>query len=515
MLPMAGVASCHQFSYLTGDLQLQGHLRWPAARPSVSSDSRFRHPHTLRCSQKPELGQQDVGCSEERLLLVERYKDGTSRRYITNNKSQLQIMWNRDTSPNTRSDREEEEKDQFLMLIKFLPNSFKDFILPAGFPESVSDDYLDYMLLQFPTNVTGWLCHTLVTSSLLKAVGVGSFSGTTAAASAAAIRWVSKDGLGAFGRLLIGGRFGKLFDDDPKQWRMYADFIGSAASIFELSTQPLPDYFLLLASLGNFIKATARGLKDPSFRVIQNHFSVSDNLGEIASKEEVWEVVAQLFGLSLGILVLDTPGIQSSYNTIAITWLCMRMLHLWLRYQSLAVLKFQTMNLKRARILVKSHVLHKSVFDYVRCNKEENILCWERFSQPRIVFGTSLDTTISSVDTSISSNTVESLLKLYVKERYILTFNQTKSKQLSFLVSFKVEASSMSVLRSLWQAHWLSENWTAEVKNVFDFLKLSVQILQVEFDDFLVKLEQSGWNVDSIILKVPRDVLVEVADNLT
>lgn len=33
---------------------------------------------------------------------------------------------------------------------------------------SVSDDYLDYMLLQFPTNVTGWICHTLVTSSLLK-----------------------------------------------------------------------------------------------------------------------------------------------------------------------------------------------------------------------------------------------------------------------------------------------------------------------------------------------------------
>lgn len=34
---------------------------------------------------------------------------------------------------------------------------------------SVSDDYLQYMLLQFPTNVTGWICHTIVTSSLLKA----------------------------------------------------------------------------------------------------------------------------------------------------------------------------------------------------------------------------------------------------------------------------------------------------------------------------------------------------------
>lgn len=151
-----------------------------------------------------------------------------------------------------------------------------------------------------------WACKSSVAHWLMfQAVGVGSFSGTTAAASAAAIRWiflvfigspsayvwtdraalpilenycisavifhliliyiyssnfssdiscicrwVSKDGIGAVGRLLIGlatiklkifptawfwtiaispgGRFGNLFDDDPKQWRMYADFIGSA-----------------------------------------------------------------------------------------------------------------------------------------------------------------------------------------------------------------------------------------------------------------------------------------------
>ncbi|KAJ0640472.1 putative Root UVB sensitive family [Helianthus annuus] len=106
------------------------------------------------------------------------------------------------------------------------------------------------MLFQFPTNVTGWICHTLVTSSLLKA----------------------------------GGRFGNLFDDDPKQWRMYADFIGSAGSIFDLCTPLYPAYFLPLASLGNLTKAVARGLKDPSFRVIQSHFAVSGNLGDVAAK---------------------------------------------------------------------------------------------------------------------------------------------------------------------------------------------------------------------------------------
>ncbi|XLS61497.1 hypothetical protein HN51_015725 [Arachis hypogaea] len=72
--------------------------------------------------------------------------------------------------------------------ISWLPQIIKDFVLPAGFPGSVSDDYLNYMLLQFPTN----------------AVAIGSFSGTTAAASAAAIRWVTRDGIGAVGRLFIG-----------------------------------------------------------------------------------------------------------------------------------------------------------------------------------------------------------------------------------------------------------------------------------------------------------------------
>ena len=34
-----------------------------------------------------------------------------------------------------------------------------------------------------------------------------------------------------YGWQYLGGRFGTLFDDDPKKWRMYADFIGSAGRL--------------------------------------------------------------------------------------------------------------------------------------------------------------------------------------------------------------------------------------------------------------------------------------------
>lgn len=132
---------------------------------------------------------------------MERYSNGTAKRYVIGDDSQLQtILVEEDRSLQNRFGVLHSPDKR----LSWLPDRIKDFILPAGFPGSVSDDYLQYMLLQFPTNVTGWICHTIVTSSLLKAVGVGSFSGTTAAASAAAIRWVSKDGIGAVGRLFIG-----------------------------------------------------------------------------------------------------------------------------------------------------------------------------------------------------------------------------------------------------------------------------------------------------------------------
>ncbi|XP_041023011.1 protein root UVB sensitive 5 isoform X1 [Juglans microcarpa x Juglans regia] len=436
----------------------------------------------------------------QEVIVVERYGNGTSKRYMLDEEYGLRTFLEEHSSRTNRF----QDSHTADTRISWLPDSIKDFILPAGFPGSVSDDYLEYMLLQFPTNVTAWICHALVTSSLLKAVGVASFSGTTAAASAAAIRWVSKDGIGAVGRLFIGGRFGNLFDDDPKQWRMYADFIGSAGSIFDLSTQLYPTYFLPLASLGNLAKAVARGLKDPSFRVIQNHFAISGNLGEVAAKEEVWEVAAQLLGLGLGILFLDAPGLFRSYPVLALTWMSMRLLHLWLRYQSLSVLLFSTINLKRARLLVKSHVLHSTVPGCVACNKEENILSWQRFMKPLITFGVSLEEMVGG-EKSLSM--VKTLLKLYEKEQYILAVNQ-KQGEFEVFVSFKVGATSVSVLRSVWQAYWLHENWDSS-DDVFHLLAQSIVQMEDRFENFIQQLNKAGWDTHQINMRVPKEIAID------
>ncbi|XP_060202339.1 protein root UVB sensitive 5 isoform X2 [Lycium barbarum] len=483
---------------------------------SFHYDGTRTHPFRLLCTSpqfdssisrdeeeatKDSYGENDKG----HIVLVEKYRNGTLKRYVIDSDSEMKMFLEEHVPTTTGS----QDLDISGMELSWLPKVIKDFVLPSGFPDTVSDDYLDYMLLQFPTNVTGWICHTLVTSSLLKAFGVGSFSGTsaaaTAAASAAAIRWVSKDGIGALGRFFIGGRFGNLFDDDPKQWRMYADFIGSAGSIFDLCTPLYPSYFLPLASLGNLAKAVARGLKDPSFRVIQNHFALAGNLGDVAAKEEVWEVAAELLGLSLGILALDTPGISKSYPTLALTWLSVRILHLWFRYQSLAVLQFNTINLKRARILVNSHVLHCTVPGISECNRTENILLWQRFLKPRIIFEVSLEEMING---GKYRSMIKQLLNLYKEEKYFLVINQQKPTDFQVFVSFKEGATSISVLRSVWQTYWLYQNWGWS-DNIFDRLEQSLVELKDRFPDLLQQLNDAGWDTTNLSLKVPREMSIK------
>ncbi|XP_057520005.1 protein root UVB sensitive 5 isoform X2 [Amaranthus tricolor] len=457
-----------------------------------------------RClSSTPKSNPQDEDSGNQSsfpFVLVERYTNGTAKRYILDGESTKQTL----LEPHETVINESNNLN-WATNLNWLPDSIKDFVLPAGYPDSVSDDYLEYMLWQLPTNITGWICHALVTSSLLKAVGVGSFSGSTAAASAAAIRWVSKDGIGAVGRLIIGGRFGNLFDDDPKQWRMYADFIGSAGSIFDLSTQLYPAYFLPLASLGNLAKAVARGLKDPSFRVIQNHFALSGNLGDVSAKEEVWEVTAQLFGLALGILILDTPGLVKSYAALLSTWMSVRLFHLWLRYKSLSVLQFNTINLKRARMLAKAHVLHSEALGCIDCNRQEDILSWQRFLRPRIIFGVPFSDVISVG----RSFTMVEIFKLYTKETYVLTVDQWQMRDFKVLVSFKVGATSLSVLRSVWQAYWLCEHWDRSMELV-KALEESLSNLEQRFDKFMVLLEDAGWNTQKLNLKVPKEPYIEL-----
>lgn len=90
----------------------------------------------------------------------------------------------------------------------------------------------------------------------------------------------------------------------------------------------------LLAGAGNFAKAFGKGVGRPAFRVIQTHFAAGNNVGDVAAKEEVWEVAGQLTGLACSVAVLRALQPMDSAEAVLAVWLVVHSVHVVLRWQA-------------------------------------------------------------------------------------------------------------------------------------------------------------------------------------
>lgn len=69
-------------------------------------------------------------------------------------------------------------------------------------------------------------------------------------------------------------------------------------------------------------------------------------------------------------------------------------------------------------------------------------------------------------------------------------------------------ATSLTVLRSVWQTYWLYQN-LADDDNIISKLEESLDKLGTRFENFLQQLEEAGWDINLISLKVPKEILIE------
>ena len=76
------------------------------------------------------------------------------------------------------------------------------------------------------------------------------------------------------------------------------------------------------------------------------------------------------------------------------------------------------------------------------------------------------------------------------------------------MILLQVGATSMSVLRSVWQTYWLHENWDNS-DNVFHQLAQSILQMEDRFEDFIEQLNRAGWDMHQINLRIPKDITID------
>ena len=328
---------------------------------------------------------------------------------------------------------------------------------------------------------------------MLRAVGVGS-GAVPATAVAASIKWITKDGVGALGRLFVGGRLGLYIDQHPREWRMAADIIITVGLSLEIATVFFPSQFLLLAGTGNFARALAKGMAKPSFRVIQQHFARDNNIGEVSAKEESWEVAGQFTGLLTSVAILSALQDANGWEPILVTWAIFHSVHVVCRFIALRCLQFDSLSLVRSSILIQMHLDGEPLADPATMSQKQQFLTDWLLATPSIEFGSSLKHISESL---IQNATFGSWINVYREEQYLLFVEEGRG-----FVVLKQGGRSKHCLKALWQFLWLQQQSQHHCIPEIDAFRRSLRETNMQFDGFLAELEEAGWNPQSLLYQL-------------
>lgn len=346
------------------------------------------------------------------------------------------------------------------------------------------------------------MSHSLAGSSMLSALGVGA-GPATAVGFSAAIKWVTKDGVGALGRLFVGGRLSSVFDEDPKKWRMVAEAVTTLGLALEIATQVSPSNFVLLAGSGTLAKATGKGMGRPCFRVIQTHFATRGaqlNVGDVAAKEEIWEVAAQLLGLSASVALLSVLEASGTPEAVIPCWAAIHAVHVWVRYTALTKLRFPYPNYQRGCVLVGGYIASAghAVVTIDDANSQETLLfslnpttstTGSSIPVPRCQFGCSIDQVVGCV----GAPPLPDLIALYKDEKYILTYD---AQDETAYVAMWEDAGPVDMLRALFQSAVGGPVAVAgEGEGNGRRERESLIEMQSKFGDFESKATAAGWQL--------------------
>ncbi|MCE5166215.1 hypothetical protein HAX54_015908, partial [Datura stramonium] len=148
-------------------------------------------------------------------------------------------------------------------------------LLPEGFPESVTSDYLEYALWRGVQGVAAQISGVLATQALLYAVGLGK----GAIPTAAAVNWVLKDGIGYLSKILLSN-YGRHFDVNPKSWRLFADLLENAAYGLEILTPAFPHLFVPIGAVAGAGRSAASLIQAATRSCFYAGFAAQRNFAE-------------------------------------------------------------------------------------------------------------------------------------------------------------------------------------------------------------------------------------------
>ncbi|XP_070704191.1 RUS family member 1 [Pempheris klunzingeri] len=368
---------------------------------------------------------------------------------------------------------------------------FKSVFLPQGYPESVSNDYLQYQFWDTVQAFASSLSGTLATQASLKGVGVGNQEATVAAAT---VTWLLRDGTGMLGRILFAWRKGNKLDSEAKKWRLFADVLNDIAMFMEILAPYFPTCFTLIVCTAGIFKSIVGVAGGATRAALTVHQARRDNMADISAKDGSQETLVNLAGLLVSLvlipLVTDNPIL-----TLSLFFL-FTALHLFANYKAVRSVVMETFNEARLSIVLQQYLRDKRILSPQEANSREPIFVEFRKTVP-IKLGVRLQEVVRSLEE----------LNLAIKKNnlpYLLGIQNG-----CVCVCLGPEASVHHEIRAMCQAVRLSsmlspqtsrEPPTKQQQSHWEMVHESYELMDTNFNPFLKGVEAAGWDIKRTLL---------------
>ncbi|XP_055464851.1 RUS family member 1 isoform X2 [Psammomys obesus] len=239
-------------------------------------------------------------------------------------------------------------------------------LLPRGFPDSVSPDYLPYQLWDSVQAFASSLSGSLATQAVLQGLGVGD---AKASVSAATSTWLVKDSTGMLGRIIFAWWKGSKLDCNAKQWRLFADILNDIAMFLEIMAPMYPIFFTMTVSTSNLAKCIVGVAGGATRAALTMHQARRNNMADVSAKDSSQETVVNLAGLLVSLLMLplvsDCPSLSFG------CFILLTALHIYANYRAVRAIVLETLNESRLQLVLKHFLERGEVLEPALANQME------------------------------------------------------------------------------------------------------------------------------------------------
>ncbi|XP_006463639.1 hypothetical protein AGABI2DRAFT_120451 [Agaricus bisporus var. bisporus H97] len=398
--------------------------------------------------------------------------------------------------------------------------------LPAGYPNTVTPDYLLYQILNAAQAFCNSLASLLASRAALEGIGVGDPSATS---TGAMLISVLQDIFGRIATIIGAYYLGTRLVPEAKKYRFLADVLNDIAVVVDVfnpvfSAFMFPGARVIGLCTSAALRAVCGVLAGGAKAAITLHFATPrggvGDVGDLNAKDSSKETVLALLGMLLGSVLI--PHITSPWVTYPVLLLLISV-HLVINYIAVRGLAIRSPNRHRATIAwlwyrskdecapsPQAVASHELIFE-----RPENI----RDPTTSLVLG-KCHVGSAPLDVMRGPALSKEYLDIFHADKYIVCFNPShETGHLPIIhICFKEGFTRADELKSWIHAveicRSIALNQVPVQKGALEHIRSTFQVVKEKYDHFVDHMKKAGWNFDESHLASgsgPKAVLLNIA----